>query len=150
MSDLYQEVIIDHAHAPRNRGCCAEPTHRQTGHNPLCGDQLDLTLVVRDDVVIDVQFMGEGCAISLASASLMTEAIKGKSLVEVQPLFDHMHAVLLGQEDVDESLLGKLSVLQGVSAYPMRVKCVTLAWHTLNAALQGQSELVSTEDIQYD
>ncbi len=145
MSDLYQQVIIDHAQSPRNQGECKYATHAQTGHNPLCGDQLTLSLQLKNGVVEDVHFQGDGCAISMASASLMTEAIKGKSQEQVDALFAKVHALVTEGSEVDDASLGKLVVLKGVHAYPMRVKCATLAWHTLQAALKKGENLISTE-----
>ena len=150
MTDLYQQVIIDHAQKPRNRGVCEHATHFQQGKNPLCGDQLQVTLLLDGDTVKDLRFEGEGCAISLASASLMTEAAKGKSIAEIESMFSKVHNLFTkGGDESDQELsesLGKLLVLKGVHAYPMRVKCATLAWHTLLAALQGDQMTVSTED----
>jgi nitrogen fixation protein NifU and related proteins len=146
MSDLYQELIIDHAHAPRNQGCCQPATHQQEGYNPLCGDQLDLTLEVRDQIVQDIRFNGSGCAIAMASASMMSEAVKGLPLESLEALFDSMHAMLTSDEPGNQPLLGKLMAFEGVRAYPMRVKCATLAWHTLKAALEPTETPVSTEE----
>ena len=148
--DLYQEIIIDHAKTPRNFGCCANPSHQQEGKNPLCGDQLQVSLVVEDHIIKEVKFDGEGCAISMASASLMTEAITGKTLDEVRLLFDDVHAMLTGHPEEIVLELGKLKVLSGVSEYPMRVKCASLAWHTLIAALEKQQVCVSTEGGEND
>lgn len=149
MSDLYQQVIIDHAQSPRNFGECENPTHCQHGKNPLCGDQLKVALVVKDQTVEDIKFDGQGCAISMASASLMSEAVKGKSLEEVETVFAKVHQLLTKGGEVDQTL-GKLVVLEGVHAYPMRVKCATLAWHTLQAALeknhQDPEAFISTEE----
>jgi len=136
LSDLYQEVILDHNRAPRNYGALAAPTHAANGNNPLCGDRLSLSLEIRDDRVTAVGFEAAGCAISRASASLMTEAVRGRSLEDVERLVDRVHAMLAGPEGmVDEAAVGKLVVLSGVRQFPMRVKCATMAWHTLKAAL---------------
>ena len=124
--ELYQQVIIDHGRRPRNFGHLRAATHTQLGHNPLCGDQLTLYLKLQDNKISEAMFEGRGCAISMASASLMTQAIIGMTTLEVEDL-------------------GKLGILSGVSAYPARVKCATLAWHTLHAALQNESKTVSTE-----
>lgn len=148
--DLYQEIIIDHAKTPRNFGCCDQASHQQEGKNPLCGDQLTVSLQVKDQVVADIKFEGQGCAISMASASLMTEAIKGKTLEEVSLLFDDVHAMLTGQEEAVILELGKLKVLSGVSEYPMRVKCASLAWHTLVGALESNTVCVSTEGGEHE
>ena len=147
MSDLralYEEVILDHNRRPRNfLHKPAETNRRAHGYNPLCGDEFTVHLHVKDGVIQDVGFEGAGCAISTASASLMTESIKGKPVAEVERLFRGVHA-LLTQEGSAETL-GKLEVLTGVREYPARVKCATLAWHTLQAALQNQDETVTTE-----
>lgn len=148
--DLYQEIIIDHAKTPRNFGCCDNPSHQQEGKNPLCGDQLQVSLVVEDHIIKEIKFDGEGCAISMASASLMTEAITGKTLDEVKLLFDDVHAMLTGHPEEIVLELGKLKVLSGVSEYPMRVKCASLAWHTLIAALEKQQACISTEGGEDD
>ncbi len=147
LRDLYQEVILDHTKHPRNFGGLEHATHRAHGSNPLCGDQLALFLEVVDDRVRDVRFSGRGCAISTASASLLTEAVKGKSPAEAHALFARFHAAVTAppEEPVDVSELGKLAVLAGVREFPMRVKCASLAWHTLEAALAGKIEPVTTE-----
>ena len=147
LRDLYQEVILDHTKHPRNFGALEHPTHRATGYNPLCGDQLVLTLDVESGRVRDARFAGKGCAISTASASLLTEAVKGKTVPETHALFTRFHDVVTAPTDAKPDLegLGKLAVLAGVREFPMRVKCASLAWHTLEAALAGASEPVSTE-----
>ena len=146
LRDLYQEVILDHNKRPRNWGVLDPASHHAEGTNPLCGDQLTLYVAVDGDTVRDIRFEGSGCAISKSSASLMTESVKGKSLQQIEQLFASVHAAMTGQgeDEVDSSLLGKLAVFQGVREFPSRVKCATLAWHTLNAALEG-TEKVSTE-----
>jgi nitrogen fixation NifU-like protein len=147
LSSLYQEVILDHNRSPRNYGKLDAPTHVAEGFNPLCGDQLELYLRVRDDGTIeDVRFEGKGCAISRASASLMTEEIKGKSLAQARDLFSKFHSAVTSDSDrmVDTGELGKLVVLLGVRQFPTRVKCATLAWHTLEQALNGGGR-VTTE-----
>jgi len=146
LRELYQELILDHSKRPRNVGTL-EGARQAAGHNPLCGDKLVVYVDVRDGVVRDARFRGEGCAISTASASLMTEAVRGRSAAEVHALFERFHAAVTGapDADVDAEQLGKLAVLTGVRRYPMRVKCASLAWHTLDAALRGQDESVSTE-----
>jgi nitrogen fixation protein NifU and related proteins len=147
LRDLYQEVILDHTKHPRNFGALEHPTHRATGHNPLCGDQLVLTLDVLRDEVRDARFAGKGCAISTASASLLTEAVKGKTVSETHALFKRFHDVVTAPAESEPDLtgLGKLAALAGVREFPMRVKCASLAWHTLEAALSGAGEPVSTE-----
>lgn len=144
LRDLYQEVIFDHNRHPRNFGRLAHANHQAEGFNPLCGDRLTLYLTVDEhDVIRDVGFDGKGCAISVASASLMTEAVKGKTVQEAKRLFEGFHRLVAGGES--DAKLGKLRVLEGVKAYPSRVKCATLAWHTLQAALNDQTQSVSTE-----
>lgn len=146
LRELYQEVILDHTKNPRNFRELDNPSHEAKGHNPLCGDRLSLYLVVVDDDVIrDVSFQGAGCAISTASASMMTEVLKGKTVQEADVLFEAFHDVVTGQDGADEEALGKLAVFAGVRDYPVRVKCATLAWHTLKAALAEEEEAVSTE-----
>lgn len=145
MRDLYEEIILDHNRSPRNypkrpEGC----NHSATGHNPLCGDQVKIHLSVIDDVIVDVGFEGDGCAISTASASMLTEAIMGKTAEEARSLFRRMHGLLTTGDVGDGGSLGKLAVLSGVKEYPMRVKCATLAWHTMVAALEG-GESTTTE-----
>lgn len=145
--ELYQQVIIDHGRHPRNFGHLEHATHQQLGHNPLCGDQLTLYLIIQDNRIVEVKFEGRGCAISMASASLMSEALKGKLISEAESLFQSFHHVLTDKNQ-DAALLeklGKLGVLSGVCAYPARVKCATLAWHTLHAALLGDAKAASTE-----
>lgn len=141
--ELYQEVIIDHGRHPRNFGELSPCNHSKEGFNPLCGDKITVYLDIEADVVKDVRFSGSGCAISMASASLMTQAIKGKTVTELEYLFGQFHDVLLKEGDGEG--LGKLSVLAGVKAYPARVKCATLAWHTLMAAIKNDDVLISTE-----
>ena len=148
LRDLYQDLILDHTKRPRNFGQLENANCRADGHNPLCGDKLTVFLDVDDGVVKDVRFQGSGCAISTASASMMTESIKGKTRAEVEALFEKFHHMLTGPqggelEDGDE--LGKLVVFSGVKEFPVRVKCATLAWHTLNAALKHEREPASTE-----
>ena len=145
LQDLYQEIIVDHKRSPRNFRCMPDSTHSAEGFNPLCGDRLTLFLKTRDGIVDDVSFQGDGCAISVASASLMTERVKGMPAAAAEQLFQQMHDMLTGRGDVESSELGKLAALSGVRAYPTRVKCATLCWHTLRAALQGNGEKVSTE-----
>ncbi|MFQ5479482.1 MAG: Fe-S cluster assembly sulfur transfer protein SufU [Candidatus Binatia bacterium] len=171
MSDLralYQETILDHGRRPRNFGSLEHTTHEGEGYNPLCGDKVHVYLQVEDDVVRNISFEGAGCAISTSSASLMTEAVKGKSLDQVQRLFERVHAVMTGSdssgshghggegalggasrnratEGEQVPKLGKLVVFEGVRQYPLRVKCATLAWHTLTNALESRDEVAKTE-----
>ena len=145
LRELYQEVILDHTKNPRNFRELENASHDAKGHNPLCGDRLSLYILVEDGVIRDVSFKGAGCAISTASASMMTEALKGKTEAEAEALFGAFHDVVTGKEGADEEALGKLAVFAGVRDYPVRVKCATLAWHTLKAALVDKKEAVSTE-----
>jgi len=145
LRDLYQEVIFDHNRQPRNYGVLEGATKVAHGHNPLCGDQLTLYLIVQDGVVSEVRFQGQGCAISTASASLMTEAIKGKPLAEVEKMFEAFHTMLTEAEPTPHAGMGKLEVFEGVREYPARVKCATLAWHTLHNAVLGSGETAKTE-----
>lgn len=142
--ELYQEMILDHKKKPRNFKAVDDANHRADGFNPLCGDKLKLFLKVDDGKVTDVGFQGEGCAISTASASMMTEALLGKSEDEAHALFTAFHGLVMGEDDINRDLLGKLEAFEGVRAFPMRVKCATLAWHTLEAALKGE-EVATTE-----
>lgn len=144
LNDLYQELIIDHGRHPRNFKVLEHSSAQKEGFNPLCGDRLTLFLQIEKDVVVDASFQGSGCAISTASASLMTDYLKGKSVTEAKKIFDAFHQMVTGHA-VDEALLGKLIVLKGVCDYPMRVKCATLAWHTMIAALKEEKGKVTTE-----
>ncbi|HWB30895.1 MAG TPA: SUF system NifU family Fe-S cluster assembly protein [Vicinamibacterales bacterium] len=147
LSDLYQEVILDHNRRPRNYGALAGADRQAHGHNPLCGDRLTVYLRVEGDVIREVQFEGSGCAISKASASLMTDAIKGLRAQDALALFDRMQTMLTTPIDraIDESSFGKLAALAGVREFPMRVKCATLSWHTFKAALAADSHVAKTE-----
>jgi nitrogen fixation NifU-like protein len=148
LRDLYQEVILDHNKRPRNFGTLPEATHRAYGHNPLCGDKVTIFLALQDSRVVDVRFEGSGCAISTASASLMTEAIKGKTEAELRAMFDRFH-IGMTEDDAEATAalsgLDKLAVLAGVREFPIRVKCATLPWHTLIAALERATAPVKTE-----
>ena len=144
LSDLYQEVILDDNRRPRNFRTLEAPSHTAEGYNPLCGDRLHVFLRLEEGVVADVAFQGSGCAISKASASLMTDAIKGRPVAEVRDLFDRFHRMVTTPPDQTVENLGKLSVLAGVREFPVRVKCASLAWHTLKAALDRETN-VSTE-----
>ncbi len=146
LRDLYQEVVIDHGRRPRNFRALDNYTHDALGHNPLCGDKLHLYLKVDADRISDAAFIGSGCAISTASASLMTEHLKGKTLAETQTVFEAFHRMLTEQNVVpDGERLDKLTVLSGVHEYPTRVKCATLPWHTLQAALKHDQTPAKTE-----
>lgn len=147
LRELYQEVILDHTKKPRNFGRLDGTPHHAAGDNPICGDTLEVYLALDGEVIQDVRFEGKGCAISTASASLMTQAIKGKAVPEVRELFTRFHDAVTSPPDqeLDVAELGKLAVLTGVREFPMRVKCASLAWHTMNAALAGEGEVVSTE-----
>ncbi|KXW55962.1 SUF system NifU family Fe-S cluster assembly protein [Ferrovum sp. PN-J185] len=144
LRELYQEVIFDHNRHPRNFGKLINANHHAEGFNPLCGDSLDLYLIIDNDRITDIKFEGQGCAISTASASLMTEVLKGKTLTEAEQLFEGFHQmVTTGQQPSFD--IGKLSVLAGVSEFPARVKCASLSWHTLHAALNNSNQPVTTE-----
>ena len=145
LRDLYQEIILDHTRHPRNFGPLAGANRSAEGHNPLCGDQIKVYLDLADGVVRGIGFEGAGCAISTASASLMTEELRGRSQEEAQALFQKFHRLLTVGDGVDDPALESLAVFSGVREYPMRVKCATLAWHTLKAALEGEDLPVSTE-----
>ena len=146
VKDLYQEVIVDHNRHPRNFGRLEPAGRTLEGFNPLCGDRLTLYLDLDGDRVVDIRFDGAGCAISIASASLMTESIKGKSVQEAETIFSDFHELLTDSTQViDLAGMGKLAVLAGVREYPSRVKCATLCWHTLRALLAGAHAPVSTE-----
>jgi nitrogen fixation protein NifU and related proteins len=144
IDDLYQETILDHTKHPRNCHAMADATRSAEGYNPLCGDKLKLFIKIEDDVVKDVSFLGSGCAISTASASLMTESLKGKTRQEALKLLEKFHNLLTTDSPVSKDM-GKLVVFCGVRDYPARVKCATLAWHTLKSALGESSEPVTTE-----
>ena len=144
LRDIYQQVIFDHYRAPRNCRALAQASHRAEGYNPLCGDKVTVYLKIDDGVIRDASFQGVGCAISTAAASLMTEALKGRGIDEVEDVFDAFRDMVTGAS-AGPYRLGKLEALAGVREFPSRVKCATLAWHTLLAALKRQSEPVSTE-----
>lgn len=144
--DLYQELIIHHSRSPKNFGKLAEKNHSAHGNNPLCGDTIDIELLIHNDCVKQISFHGDGCAISKASASLMTESIKGQSLKHVRDLFAGFHGMLVDDQIPSENL-NKLAVFEGVKQFPMRVKCATLCWHTLMAALKQESKSVTTEEL---
>ena len=146
LSDLYQEVILEHNKSPRNFREIEDADQYADGKNPLCGDALRVYVKTEGDVVTDVAFKGSGCAISKASASMMTQAVKGKTKSEAESIFNEFHQMVTGELDIetDDNDLGKLRIFAGVLEFPARVKCASLSWHTLHAALQGQSE-VTTE-----
>lgn len=148
LRELYQQVVLDHNRSPRNFKKLPHANRTAEGTNPLCGDQITLYLIVTDDVIEDVGFQGAGCAISQASASLMTAAVKGKTRAEAEALFQAFRAMVTGTADPgsNEKLLGKLAALSGVRQFPVRVKCANLPWHTLHEALAGSGGTVSTED----
>jgi nitrogen fixation NifU-like protein len=143
LGDLYQEIILDHYKKPRNAGRLEEPSCSASGDNPLCGDKISITVKKSGDKVEDIRWKGAGCAISTASASLMSEAIKGKSIADIDALFSKFHAMVTGTGSSEG--LDKLEVFSGVSEFPVRVKCASLAWHTLKAALEGKNDTISTE-----
>ena len=149
LGDLYQQVILDHNRRPRNYGKLEDANRTAEGFNPICGDHLTLYLRLNGDVIDDLRFEGEGCAISKASASLMTDSLKGKTAAEAESLFERIHEMLTSDTDVDFDAqaeeLGKLAVFSGVREYPARVKCASLSWHALHSALQGEETPVSTE-----
>jgi len=145
LRELYQEVIFDHYKTPRNCHVLDCANHQADGFNPLCGDQVTVYLKVDNGVIEDLSFEGTGCAISTASASLMTEALKGKKIEEVEYLFEDFHQMVTATDTTPHPELGKLEALAGVREFPARVKCATLAWHTLQAALKNQAKQISTE-----
>ncbi|HEX8493683.1 MAG TPA: SUF system NifU family Fe-S cluster assembly protein [Pyrinomonadaceae bacterium] len=146
LSDLYQQVILDHNKKPRNFRRLDGANRIAEGYNPLCGDQLNVYMQLEDDVVKDISFEGSGCAISKAAASMMTQSIKGKTKQEAESLFDEFHRMVTGQldEEATPNHLGRLTIFSGVRDFPARVKCASLSWHTMHAALNGE-DMVSTE-----
>ena len=146
LRDLYQEVILEHSKQPRNYRELGDANHKAEGYNPLCGDHFTVYLKMDGEKIQDVSFQGSGCAISKASASMMTQSVKGKTLAEAEKIFEQFHKLVTGAErNGSQEELGKLAVFSGVSEFPVRVKCATLAWHTLHAALEGKQETISTE-----
>ncbi|HEV7139273.1 MAG TPA: SUF system NifU family Fe-S cluster assembly protein [Steroidobacteraceae bacterium] len=145
LKELYRDVILDHNRRPRNFGRIEGSDAHAEGHNPLCGDRLTVWLRLKDNRIEDVRFEGKGCAISTASASMMTEAVKGKDRATVRSLYGRIHALLTRQDAEADASLGKLAALSGVREFPARVKCASLCWHTLNAALERSDATVSTE-----
>ena len=146
LRDLYQDVILDHSKKPRNFGAL-ENAQSARGHNPLCGDQLTVYVQVDDGVIADLKFDGSGCAISTAAASMMTQTLKGKTVEEAEAIFKRYHEMVTGTDGIEDHMetLGKLAAFEGVSEFPVRVKCATLSWHTLRAAIENQAEPVTTE-----
>ena len=145
LKDLYRDVILDHNRHPRNFGRIEPADGRAEGHNPLCGDRLSVFVRMNGERVEEIRFEGKGCAISTASASLMTEAVKGKDRTAIRALFEQVHALLTRHDAQPEASLGKLAALSGVREFPARVKCASLCWHTLNAALEHGAATISTE-----
>ena len=146
LSDLYQEVILDHNRRPHNFRVIDAASAKQEGYNPLCGDRLTLYLTLDGDTIKDAAFQGSGCAISKASASLMTDAVKGKTVAEARDLFEHFHSMITSEPGTPTEDLGKLSVFSGVREFPTRIKCASLAWHTMKAAVAHETDKpVSTE-----
>ncbi len=147
LKELYQQVILDHNKSPRNFRKMDNASSTAEGYNPLCGDHIDIYVLVEDDIVKDVSFKGEGCAISKASASVMTSMLKGKTKEEAEKLFNKFHDLVTGKlgNDLDTDELGKLAVFAGVQEFPIRVKCASLAWHTLMSALEDKEKKVTTE-----
>lgn len=141
LKDLYQELILDHGQRPRNFVGLESASHEKEGFNPLCGDRITVYLLIENDVIKQATFQGAGCAISTASASLMTETLRGKTLAEAQQIFQDFHNMVTGKAEAEN--LGKLTVLKGVSAFPMRVKCATLCWHTLMAATSNPKVVIA-------
>jgi nitrogen fixation protein NifU and related proteins len=145
LRELYQELILEHSKAPRNYRELVNADRKAEGYNPLCGDHFTVYVRTSGDRIQDIAFQGSGCAISKASASMMTQSLKGKTKQEAKDLFEHFHRTVTGEKNKGSADLGKLSVFAGVAEFPVRVKCATLAWHTLQAALEGKPEAVSTE-----
>jgi len=147
LSELYQQVILDHNKKPRNFRKLETANHTAEGYNPLCGDQLTIYVNLEDNRVTDVGFEGSGCAISKASASMMTQAVKGKSKEQAENLFKEFHSMVTGEldEENEENTLGNLKIFAGVREFPVRVKCATLSWHTMKAALEGEEKATSEE-----
>jgi nitrogen fixation NifU-like protein len=145
LRELYQDVILEHSKAPRNYRELQSANHKAEGFNPLCGDHFTIYLNLEGDKIQDVSFQGSGCAISKASASMMTQSVKGKSKDEAEKIFARFHELVTGHAGGEDESLGKLAVFAGVSEFPVRVKCATLAWHTLQAALEGKQDSVTTE-----
>jgi nitrogen fixation NifU-like protein len=148
LSNLYQDVILDHSKRPRNFHLMEDADRHANGYNPLCGDKVTIFLTLQDDKIKDISFQGSGCAISTASASILTETLKGKTRAEAEKLFDVFHGLVTGKpvEQTGAAGLGKLAVFSGVCEFPVRVKCASLAWHTLKSALEGAPVVATTEE----
>jgi nitrogen fixation NifU-like protein len=144
LDDLYQEVILEHSKHPRNFRAMETANRQAEGYNPLCGDHYTIFLDLADDAIRDISFQGSGCAISKASASMMSQALKSKTTAQAEELFNKFHSIVTGNKSNDAQELGKLAVFAGVASFPTRIKCATLAWHTLHAALEGK-QVASTE-----
>ena len=146
LDELYQEVILDHNKSPRNFRAMGDANRKAEGYNPLCGDQVTVYVKFEDGIIKDISFQGSGCAISKASASMMTSALKGKTEAQAHELFENVHSMLTGESNQRQGRneVGKLAILSGVCKFPARVKCASLAWHTVNSALHGQAEGAST------
>ena len=145
INELYQDVILDHTKKPRNFKVLENANRHIEGYNPLCGDRYTIYLDMDGDVIKDVSFQGSGCAISKSSASMMTTIVKGKKRAEAEEIFENFHKMITGEAGVDKNKIGKLEVFHGVSEFPVRVKCASLAWHTLKSALAGDEKIVTTE-----
>jgi nitrogen fixation NifU-like protein len=145
LHELYQEMILDHGKRPRNFHHMENPSNTQEAYNPVCGDKLTLFMMIEEDKIIDISFEGEGCAISMASASLMTEAVKGINLKQAEEYFQNFHALLLKNDEAAKKTLGKVAILSGVSKYPGRIKCATLAWHSMHAIINHEHGATTTE-----
>jgi len=147
LRDLYQEVILEHSKQPRNYRELATPTRKVEGYNPLCGDHFTIFVNMDGEKISDISFQGSGCAISKASASMMTQTLKGKTRADAEKIFNQFHSLVTGHAELNgnKEELGKLAVFSGVSEFPVRVKCATLAWHTAHAALEGKEDTISTE-----
>lgn len=147
INELYQQMILDHNKSPRNFKVLEKYTHFAKGHNPLCGDEIDIYVLIQDGVIVDISFQGQGCAVSKSSASIMTTILKGKTLEEAQQIYNEFHHIVTSKidDEVDLDKMGKLAVFAGVRKYPTRVKCATLPWHTYNNAANNKSDIAKTE-----
>lgn len=145
LDELYQQIIIDHSRTPKNFGILESKTNTSCGNNPLCGDSISIDMIIRQENLSDLKFNGHGCAVCISSASLMTQLVKEKSCQEVKELFELFHNMLTKDEDSDLTKLQKTAVLKGVKKFPIRIKCATLPWHTLMAAINNNIESVTTE-----
>ncbi len=145
LRELYQELILEHSKNPRNFRALEQPDRKVEGFNPLCGDHFTIFMKLDGEVIKDISFQGTGCAISKSSASVMTQTLKGKTRVEAEELFQRFHDLVTGNSSEGAEELGKLAVFSGVSEFPVRVKCASLAWHAMHAGLEGEKEAVTTE-----